>query len=162
MTTNKRLLISKRYDDSNRCTSCRRNLIHMTRMHSWQAIRGNLSHRRQWNWAGPLLPRNKCSRRNPQPGWVICGFHTVSLLCQLMKQWGQSQASIAVWLHQFTGSITPACDQYIQYFLVGSTHQSLTNTGGCYNLGGASFPHHTPRPSQPTVLHFSPKGPARS
>jgi hypothetical protein len=42
------------------------------------------------------------------------------------------------------------------------TPQSLTNTGGGYNLGGASFPHHTPQPSQPTVLRFPPKGLVRS
>jgi hypothetical protein len=41
-------------------------------------------------------------------------------------------------------------------------HRSLTNTGGGYNLGGVSLPHHTPQPSQPTILHFSPKGPALS
>jgi hypothetical protein len=44
----------------------------------------------------------------------------------------------------------------------GPTHRSLTDTGGGYNLGGVSFPHHTPRPSQPMVLRFPPKGPARS
>jgi hypothetical protein len=30
----------------------------------------------------------------------------------------------------------------------------LTDISGGYNLGGASFPHHTPRPSHPTVLCF--------
>jgi hypothetical protein len=44
----------------------------------------------------------------------------------------------------------------------GPTHWSLTDTGGGYNLGGASFPYHTPWPSQPTVLRFPPKGPAQS
>jgi hypothetical protein len=44
----------------------------------------------------------------------------------------------------------------------GPTHWSLTNTGGGYNLGDAILPHYTPRPSQPTVLHFPPKGPAQS
>jgi hypothetical protein len=44
----------------------------------------------------------------------------------------------------------------------GSTHWSLTNTNGGYNLGGADLPHHTPQPSQPMVLHYPPMGPARS
>jgi hypothetical protein len=39
------------------------------------------------------------------------------------------------------------------------THRSIIDTGGGYNLGGAGLPHHTPRPSQPTVLCFPPKGP---
>jgi hypothetical protein len=36
----------------------------------------------------------------------------------------------------------------------GSTHRSLTDTGGGYNLGGASFPHTTPRPFQQVVSTF--------
>jgi hypothetical protein len=36
----------------------------------------------------------------------------------------------------------------------GPTHQSLTDTGGSYNVEGAGFPHTTPRPSQPTVSLF--------
>jgi hypothetical protein len=46
--------------------------------------------------------------------------------------------------------------------LTGPTQRSLTDTNGGYNLGGGNFPHHTPWPSQPTVLHFSPKGPVQS
>jgi hypothetical protein len=52
----------------------------------------------------------------------------------------------AYWAH------IPACDRYVQ--CLGPTHQSLTDTGGGYNLGGAGFPHHTPRPSQPAVSTF--------
>jgi hypothetical protein len=44
----------------------------------------------------------------------------------------------------------------------GPTHWSLTDRSGGYNLGGAGFPHTTPRPSQPMVLHFPPKGPTQS
>jgi hypothetical protein len=44
----------------------------------------------------------------------------------------------------------------------GSTHWSLTDTDGDYNLGDVGLPHHTPWPSQPMVLHFPPKDPARS
>jgi hypothetical protein len=34
------------------------------------------------------------------------------------------------------------------------THRSLTDTSGGYNLEGADFPHHTLRPSQPTISAF--------
>jgi hypothetical protein len=46
--------------------------------------------------------------------------------------------------------------------LTGPTHQSLTDTGGDYNLQGVAFPHTTLQPSQLMVLPFPPKGPARS
>jgi hypothetical protein len=41
----------------------------------------------------------------------------------------------------------------------GPTHRSLTDTGGCYSLGGADFPHTTPRPSQPAVSTFHLRAP---
>jgi hypothetical protein len=44
----------------------------------------------------------------------------------------------------------------------GPTHQSLTDIDGGYSLGGANLPHHTPRPSQPMIVRFPPKGPVRS
>jgi hypothetical protein len=44
----------------------------------------------------------------------------------------------------------------------GPTHRSLTNTASGYNLGGADFPQHSPRSSQPMDLRFPAKGPARS
>jgi hypothetical protein len=58
------------------------------------------------------------------------------------------------WWHatRLTRLISPAYDQYVQYLLTGAIHRSLTEIGGGYNLGGAGLPHHTPRPSQPTVL----------
>jgi hypothetical protein len=42
------------------------------------------------------------------------------------------------------------------------THRSLIDTGRCDNLGGADFPQHSSRPSQPMILRFPPKGPTRS
>jgi hypothetical protein len=44
----------------------------------------------------------------------------------------------------------------------GPTHRSLTDIGRGYNIGGASLPHHTPRPFQPIIICFPPKGPVRS
>jgi hypothetical protein len=46
--------------------------------------------------------------------------------------------------------------------LPGLTYRSLTNLGGGYNFGVVGLPHYTPRPSQPMVLHFPPKGPTGS
>jgi hypothetical protein len=40
-------------------------------------------------------------------------------------------------IYQYAIGTINACSQ-------GPTHRSLTDTGGDYNLGGASFPHHTP------------------
>jgi hypothetical protein len=39
------------------------------------------------------------------------------------------------------------------------THQSLTDTGGGYNLRGAGLPHNTPRLSQPAVSTFHLRAP---
>jgi hypothetical protein len=75
---------------------------------------------------------------------------------------GKSQASINNKLHRLLG---PYLQHVINTFNTcsrGSTHRSLTDTGGGYNLGGASFLHHTPEPFQPTVLCFLPKRPAWS
>jgi hypothetical protein len=44
----------------------------------------------------------------------------------------------------------------------GATHWSLSDTGGSDSLEGVVFPHTTPRPFQPMVLPFPPKGPAWS
>jgi hypothetical protein len=37
---------------------------------------------------------------------------------------------------------------------MGPTHRSLTGTGEGYSLEGTSFPHTSPRHSQPMVSHF--------
>jgi hypothetical protein len=75
------------------------------------------------------------------------------------KAVGKSQASVD---NRLLGLLRPYRRHAIGTFntcLSGPTHRSLFDTGGGYNLGGVSFPHHTPRPSQLTVLHFPPKGP---
>jgi hypothetical protein len=57
-------------------------------------------------------------------------------------------------LHQFNGHISLACDQYVQYLLVGTNPRSLTDTDGGYNLKGLSFAQNSTRPSQPRVIRF--------
>jgi hypothetical protein len=61
---------------------------------------------------------------------------------------------LANWLHRFTQSISPACDQYLQYLLAVVTHRSLINTDEGYHLRSLSFSYHCPHRSQPRVLHF--------
>jgi hypothetical protein len=80
--------------------------------------------------------------------------HPISLPLTAIEAVTEIQTSVEDRLHQFTGSITLACDQYIQYLLAGLTQRSLTDMDGSYNLGGAGFPHDTPLPSQPMVLRF--------
>jgi hypothetical protein len=115
----------------------------------------NLSRSRQQSWAGPLLPRK--SALDPIHSTTVdrsIGPYLVSLPSKPMKQWGQSQPTVDGWLLGLPG---PYLRNAIGTFNTCSrelTHRSLTDTSGGYNLGGASFPHHTPRPSQPTVSAF--------
>jgi hypothetical protein len=81
---------------------------------------------------------------------------------QPLKQWRKPSIH---WQISYISLLGPYHQHVINTFNTcssGSTHRSLTNIGGGYNLGGADLPHHTLRPSQPMILHFSPKGPARS
>jgi hypothetical protein len=82
--------------------------------------------------------------------WVPTQF----LFPQPLKPWGKSQASVDDKLHRFT---RPILQHVISTFNTCSripTSRSLTDTDGGYNLGGAGFQHHSPYPSQPTVLRF--------
>jgi hypothetical protein len=67
----------------------------------------------------------------------------------------QATSVYRVHKHQHTIGTFNTCSR-------GPTHRSLTDTSRRYNLGGADLPHTTPRSFQPIILHFSPKGPARS
>jgi hypothetical protein len=90
------------------------------------------------------------------------GPYPVSLPRQPLKQWGKSQPSVDGRLLDFLGPYLWHAIGTFNTCSQGLTHQSLTNTGGGYNLGHNDFPHHTARPSQPMVLRFPPKGPTRS
>jgi hypothetical protein len=61
------------------------------------------------------------------------------------------------------GPISPAYDRYVQYLLMGANPSvlNLNRQRRGYNLAGAGLPIPL-RLSQPTVLHFSPSGPAQS
>jgi hypothetical protein len=104
-----------------------------------------------------LLPRNRDSRLHPQHAdWPICG--SPPSFSPLHGQWSNRlKSSFCRW--QATRLIEPIYQYAISMFNTcsrGSTHRSLTDTGGGYNLVGAGFPHHTLWPSQPMVLCFPP------
>jgi hypothetical protein len=90
------------------------------------------------------------------------GPASVSLPNTTIKEVHLNQTSVDEHATRLTGCISPICDQYVQYLLVGPTHRPLTDTGRGYNHEDAILPHHTLQPSQPTVLRFPPKGPAWS
>jgi hypothetical protein len=90
------------------------------------------------------------------------GPYPLSLPSQQMKQWRQSQPSVNGRLLGLSGPYHRHAIGTFNICSRGPTHRSLTNTGGSYKLGGAGLPHTTLRPSQPTVLPFSPKSLTRS
>jgi hypothetical protein len=77
------------------------------------------------------------------------------------NQWssGESQTSIN---NRLLGLSDPyhrhAIDTFNTYSR-GSTHRSLTDIGGGYNLGGAGLPYTTLRPSQPAISSFHLRAP---
>jgi hypothetical protein len=62
-------------------------------------------------------------------------------------------------LHQFTGPIYQHAISMFNGCSRWPTHRSLIDIGRGYNLGGAGFPHTTPRPSQPAVSTFHLRAP---
>jgi hypothetical protein len=120
--------------------------------HVINAYQPFVSHRQSWTES--LLPRKMApDTGHSTPADRSVGPYPVSLLSQPMKQWREpnicrQQAT------RLIGSISLACDQYVQYLLTGSTHRSLIDTGGGYSHKDVGFPHTTPRPSQPMVSPF--------
>jgi hypothetical protein len=113
-----------------------------------------MSHRQ--SWAGPLLPRKRAPNIiHSAPTDQSVGPYPASLSSQPMKQWRQSQASINDRLLGLVGPYHHHATGTFNTCSWGSTHRSLTDTGGGYNLRGAGLPH-THSPTFPTShLHFS-------
>jgi hypothetical protein len=88
--------------------------------HTWQP---SMSHRQSWTES--LLPRKRAPDTIPStPANRSAGSYPVSLPSQPMKQWrkpniNQQQAT------RFTGPISPTCDQYVQYLLMGANRTVL-------------------------------------
>jgi hypothetical protein len=68
-------------------------------------------------------------------------------------------AQLVTQLHQLIGLIYQYTIGTFNACSWGPTHRSFTDTSGGYNLGGVSFPHHTPRPFQPAVSTFHLRAP---
>jgi hypothetical protein len=121
-----------------------------------QSTHSNLSHNHQQSWAGPLFPRKRAlDTIHSTMTNRSMGPYQISLLNQPMTQWGQSQPSVDIQLlalqdsyHRHAIGTFNTCSWWPIY-------RSLTDTGGCYNLGGADFPHTTPRPSQSTISNLT-------
>jgi hypothetical protein len=100
-------------------------------------------------------PKKKDSRHNPQyDGWLIR---------RSVPNFSPEPAIEAVEVKppsvdgRLLGLLVPYHRHAIGTFNTcsrGSTHRSLTDTSGGYNLGGAGLPHTTLRSSQPVVSTF--------
>jgi hypothetical protein len=168
MTTNKQLLIYEIHGDSNQCTPYRGNLIHTTcmlpvpvhvcdlyascRQSPYVAIFCvviNSIGQRHCSWekgssdniSSTLADRSK-------------GPHVVFLPHSAIEAVEKAKYLL---MTNYIGLLGTYLQHVISTFNTcswGPTHQSLSDMDGGYNLGGAGFPHHSPCPSQPTVLHF--------
>jgi hypothetical protein len=122
----KRLLIFESHGDSNWCTSCRRNLIHMW---SWQVVLGNLLCSHQQSWAGPLLLRKRAL--NPHHArltdlWVSTQFPSSPIEAVEEKPSICWHPAISIyWTH-----ITSMWSIHSILARRGLTHCSLTDTDG--------------------------------
>jgi hypothetical protein len=132
--TNKRLLISGSHGDSNQCTPCREKpdqqdtyashasprTLPADGPRTWQP-----STSRRQGWTESLLLRKRAHDTIPSTSADrSAGPYPVSLPSQSMKQWRkpnihQQQAT------RFTRPISPACDRYIQYLLMGANQTVL-------------------------------------
>jgi hypothetical protein len=136
---------------------------HMALNHTyltWSAY-SNLS--RVVNRVGRMhYSREKVLPTLPQPSWVAHGTHLSFYPNTTIEAVRLNQVPVD---GRLLGLLGPYHQHAIGTFNTcsrGPTRRSLTDIGGGYNLGGAGLPHHTPQPSQLTVLRFPPKGPVRS
>jgi hypothetical protein len=95
------------------------------------------------------LPSQSIARRLIDP-WVCTQFLSHN------SHWSSGEKPSFCWqlATRFTGPIYQHAIDTFNTCSRGLTNRSLTDTGGCYNLGGAGFQHHTLRPSQPVVFAF--------
>jgi hypothetical protein len=94
-----------------------------------------------------LVTKDRLARPS---SWVTSFFLPHDSLGVGERGFGQ----VVTQLHQLTGPIYQHAIGMFNTCSQGPTHLSLADTGGGYNLGGAGFPHTTPRPSQPVVSTF--------
>jgi hypothetical protein len=102
-----------------------------------------------------LLSRKSVPGFTSQLGWVACG--TCPSFSHNNNHWSSRLKSSICWWTCYINLLGPYLQLATSTFntcLQGPTHHSLTDTCRGYNLGGVSFPHHPPRPSQPMIIRF--------
>jgi hypothetical protein len=111
----------------------------------------------------PLLPRKRGSRHNPQhTGWPIRGS-VPNFSSEPTNEAGGRKPSSCRWpTTRLTGPISPICDRYVQYLLVGANPSVLNrHRWGLHPWRCWLAIYHSP--TFPTsYLHFPPRGLARS
>jgi hypothetical protein len=169
VAANKWLLISKSRGDSNWCTPCRENLINTTctlfmsspRTPPIRFMRAVPIHGNLWRWVnevGRILPllrkRAPVTMPSTPADWSTCPPLSFSLLTSI-KIVGLRQSSVDehATLVYWVSYIQHVISTFNTYSWI-PTSRSLINTDGGYKLEGASFPQHSPRSFQPTVLRF--------
>jgi hypothetical protein len=173
--TNKRLLISESRGDSNRCTPCRGNPTNTP--HAFHA------HLRVWSTTirisrGPHiatfhavinrfeqihctrdegLPTQSTARRPSDPR-----VRTQLLSHKQPKSSGEKSTPVDKLTTRLTGPISPACDRYVQYLLVGANRTVLNRHRRGLQPWRCRLATY-PLPDLPNQLSpLSPNGPARS
>jgi hypothetical protein len=98
-------------------------------------------------WTDPTAPEKKGSWHNPQPSWTI--HRSVIQFLSQHSHWSsnESQTSVDSRLLDLPGQYHWYAIGMFNTYSRESTHRSLTDTGGGYNLAGAGLP--TPLPDLP-------------
>jgi hypothetical protein len=105
-------------------------------------------------------PEKKGSQHNPQhTGWPIIGSIPSFSPEAAIEAVGVKPPYVDNQLLGLPGPYHRHAIGTFNTYSRGPTHQSLTNTGGGYNLGGAGFPHTTSRPAQPAISPFHLRAP---
>jgi hypothetical protein len=173
--TNKRLLISVSHADSNWCTPCRGKLdIHDTYashanpptpyIHFLRAIhvQGNISQAIINVGQTLLLSRKRAPDTTPSLAEWYTGLPPSFSPNIVIEAAMKAKHLLMNKLHQFTGPITPACDRYVQYLLVGANPSILNR----HNRGLEAWRYRLSTYHSLTFptsgLHFTLKGPSQS
>jgi hypothetical protein len=128
--TNKRFLISESHGDSNRCTPCRGKPDQQATYTSHSSprapdvrflrtvpVRDNLSLAPMKSKYVPISERSLGDQR--QTGLAVVLGDLISPPCDSPGVGERGFGPMVTQLHQLTGHISPACDQYVQYLLAG-------------------------------------------
>jgi hypothetical protein len=109
-----------------------------------------------------MLLRKSAPDSTSQPGWVAYGTHLSFSSNTTIEAVHLSQTSVDEHATQLTRPISLACDQYVQYMLMGVNPSVLNRHRWGLQLWRCRLAtYHSP--TFPTDgIHFPPKGPTRS